>query len=100
MVSALYPRRDLALFVADYARYVENVDTSRVFERHRGECEAQHCPFIAREYRERERADFDAKARAKIYPNCADAKGVTIAFRIAARRDGRSCGRWCLDDAL
>jgi len=33
MISSLYPRGDLSLFVADYAKYVENVDVARVFER-------------------------------------------------------------------
>ena len=50
MVSAIYPKRNLDLFVVDYARYVENVDKNQIFAQKYGKCDLAQCAHFEREY--------------------------------------------------
>eukprot|EP01083_Nonionella_stella_P109232 318296_1 len=63
-------------FIQDFGEYLMNIDT--IYADNVNKCELDECPFIQREFRDRNVYDKNEEERFKLYSHCEDEKSVVI----------------------
>eukprot|EP01084_Bolivina_argentea_P141304 248324_1 len=78
MICAHYPASKINFFMADYNKYVNNIDNNNIYKRNDGKCDLVQCSHIQREYRNQNIYDSNSDLRTKLYHNCKSEQSVVF----------------------
>ena len=78
VVCNFYQSKNVKQFFIDYANFVENIDSHKMYMVNNGVCNMEICKHFRREYRNRNIYDKNEKKRYELYNHCKTEKDIII----------------------